>query len=78
MAWLAGSNACAFTPLLCNAFKTPSPDINEISRSAERPPIKTATLAVPTSNDCVVVILFRPHFPTAVAQSLKLEAALAR
>src|SRR6185369_7301756 len=39
----AGSKACASTPLDCSALSTPLPDISDTSRSAERPPINTAT-----------------------------------
>src|SRR6185369_15002525 len=39
----AGSKACASTPLNCSALSTPLPDISETSRSAERPPMRTAT-----------------------------------
>src|SRR6478735_8413280 len=39
-----GSKACASTPLERKAFSTPLPLISEISRSAEDPPIRTATL----------------------------------
>ena len=40
----AGSKACASTPCARNAASTPVPDISEISRSAEVPPMSTATL----------------------------------
>ena len=40
----AGSKACASTPLLNKASSTPRPDMRDTSRSAERPPISTATL----------------------------------
>ena len=40
---IAGSNECASTPFSNKAFKTPSPDSNDISRSAERPPMRTPT-----------------------------------
>ena len=39
-----GSNACASTPLPTSAASTALPDRNEISRSADGPPISTATL----------------------------------
>src|SRR5215831_11712011 len=39
----AGSNACASTPCSRSALSTALPDRNEISRSAEGPPISTAT-----------------------------------
>src|SRR5258708_32654923 len=40
----AGSNACASTRLPRSAASTALPDMSEISRSAEGPPISTATL----------------------------------
>jgi hypothetical protein len=40
----AGSKACALTPFDCKALSTPLPDISDTSRSAERPPMRTATL----------------------------------
>jgi len=39
----AGSKACASTPRARKAASTPWPDISDTSRSAERPPIRTAT-----------------------------------
>src|SRR4051812_30112577 len=40
----AGSNACASTPFSRSADSTPLPDMSEISRSDDGPPINTATL----------------------------------